>query len=234
MKGSKSQTGIRQLLIASISTVLLCATSVGLFVSEAQSSTQARDSANQAWLMNEVRHQLVLLPWYSVFDNLEYNVDGTRVTLTGEVVLPVLKEDAEKAIKSIEGVTLVDNQIQVLPPSPMDDQIRRAEFRAIYSYPSFQHYSNMAVAPIHIVVSGGHVTLEGVVDNQADKDAANIRASGVPGVFSVTNNLRVLKGHQEPNGNAAAGETHQFFIPLCLTRMVETNEYVSIVFAYTW
>ncbi len=147
-------------------------------------------SRGQARLMNEVRHQLILLPWYSVFDNLEYTVEGSKVTLMGQVVLPVTKENAGKAVKSIEGVQSVDNQIQVLPPSPMDDQIRRAEFRAIYSFPSFQHYSNMAVAPIHIVVNGGHVTLDGVVDNQPDKDAANIRANSVPNVFSVTNNLR--------------------------------------------
>jgi hyperosmotically inducible protein len=150
-------------------------------------------SRSQSWLMNEVRHQLVLLPWYSVFDNLEYRVEGSKVTLMGQVVLPVTKENAEKAVKGIEGVQSVDNQIQVLPPSPMDDQIRRAELRAIYSFPSFQHYSNMAVAPIHIVVNGGHVTLEGVVDNQADKNAANIRANTVPNVFSVTNNLRIQK-----------------------------------------
>ena len=172
----------------------LFSTSAALVSAADKSSEQgARGSTGQAWLQNEVRHQLVLLPWYSVFDNLEYRVEGAKVTLTGQVVLPVTKDNAGKVVQSIEGVQSVDNQIQVLPPSPMDDQIRRAEFSAIYSYPSFQHYSNMAVAPIHIVVNGGHVTLEGVVDSQPDKDAANIRANGVANVFSVTNNLRVQK-----------------------------------------
>lgn len=182
---------LRPLLIFLFSAVLLFAPLAPSFGADKPTTQSPQNS--QAWLMNEVRHQLVLLPWYSVFDNLEYHVNGSTVTLMGQVVLPVTKINAEKAVKGIEGVTSVDNQIQVLPVSPMDDQIRRAEFRAIYSYPSFQHYSNMAVAPIHIVVAGGHVTLEGVVDNQADKDAANIRANGVAGVFSVTNNLRVQK-----------------------------------------
>jgi len=138
----------------------LFSTSAALVSAADKSSEQgARGSTGQAWLQNEVRHQLVLLPWYSVFDNLEYRVEGAKVTLTGQVVLPVTKDNAGKVVQSIEGVQSVDNQIQVLPPSPMDDQIRRAEFSAIYSYPSFQHYSNMAVAPIHIVVNGGHVTL---------------------------------------------------------------------------
>jgi len=149
---------------------------------------------NTTWVMNEVRHQLVTLPYYSVFDNLEYRVQGNKVTLLGQVVRPSLKDDAGKAVKSIEGVEQVDNQIEVLPPSPMDDQIRWAEFRAIYSFASLQRYSNMVVAPIHIVVNNGRVTLEGVVDNQPDKDAAGIRANIVPGVFAVTNNLRVEGG----------------------------------------
>jgi hyperosmotically inducible protein len=157
-------------------------------------SAQApRGAGNQAWLMNEVRHQLVLLPYYSVFDNLAYRVDGDKVTLMGQVRRPDIKDDAAKAVKGIEGVQSVDNQIQVLPVSPMDDQIRRAEFQAIYSFPSLQKYSDMALAPIHIIVDNGHVTLEGVVDNEADKDAAGIRANSVPNVFAVTNNLHVQK-----------------------------------------
>jgi hyperosmotically inducible protein len=153
-----------------------------------------RGSGNQGWLMNEVRHQLVLLPYYSVFDNLAYRVDGEKVTLTGQVTRPDIKDDAGKAVKGIEGVESVDNQIQVLPLSPMDDQIRRAEFQSIYSFPSLQRYGSMAVPSIHIIVANGHVTLEGVVDSDADKDAAGIRANSVPNVFAVTNNLRVQKG----------------------------------------
>ena len=151
-------------------------------------------AANQAWLMNEVRHQLVMLPFYSVFDNLEYSVQGSKVILSGQVTEPTLKDNAQKAVKGIEGVESIDNRIEVLPLSPMDNDIRWKEFNAIYSYPSFQRYSNMAVAPIHIVVKNGHVTLEGVVANEGDKDAAAIRAKTVPGVFSVTNNLRVESG----------------------------------------
>jgi hyperosmotically inducible periplasmic protein len=154
-----------------------------------------RNSPNfEAYLQKEVRHQLVLLPFYSVFDNLQYKIDGARVTLLGQVVHPTLKDDAAKTVKKIEGVEAVDNQIEILPPSPMDDQIRRAEFRAIYSFPALQMYALRAVPPIHIIVKGGHVTLEGAVARDADKDAAGIRANTVPGVFSVTNNLRVDNG----------------------------------------
>jgi hyperosmotically inducible periplasmic protein len=153
----------------------------------------AQSSHAQANIMQEVHHQLVMLPYFSVFDNLEYRVDGTTVTLMGQVTQPVLKSDAEKAVKSIESVTAVNNQIEVLPVSMNDDQIRRAEFRAIYTAPNFEQYSMQAVAPIHIVVKGGNVTLEGVVANDGDRDLANIRARGVPGVFSVTNNLRTDK-----------------------------------------
>ena len=146
------------------------------------------------WLTQEVRHQLVLLPFYSVFDNLEYKVDGSEVTLLGQVAQPVVKIDAENAVKRIEGVTKVTNNIEVLPVSPMDDQIRRAEFRAIYGEPALQRYAFGPVPPIHIIVKNGHVTLEGVVDNRTDSELAYMRANGVPGVFSVTNNLRVQSG----------------------------------------
>ena len=148
----------------------------------------------QDWLAQEVRHQLVLLPFYSVFDNLEYKINGSEVTLLGQVKRPTVKLDAENAVKAIEGVTKVMNNIEVLPVSPMDDQIRRAEFRAIYGEPALQRYAFGPVPPIHIIVKGGHVTLEGVVDSQGDKNLVSIRAKSVPGVFSVTNNLRVQSG----------------------------------------
>lgn len=142
-------------------------------------------------LVKEVRHQLVMLPWYSVFDNLAYKVDGDKVTLFGQVTRPTLKSDAEAAVKSIEGVSSVVNNIEVLPPSPMDDQIRRAVYRAIYSEPALSRYSIQAVPSIHIIVKNGNVTLEGVVDNETDKNLAYLRASQVPNVFSVKNNLVV-------------------------------------------
>jgi len=142
-------------------------------------------------LTKEVRHQLVMLPWYSVFDNLAYKVEGDKVILYGQVTRPTLKSDAEAAVKSIEGVSSVVNKIEVLPLSPMDDQIRRAVYRAIYGDPGLSRYSIQAVPSIHIIVKNGHVTLEGVVDTEADKNLAYIRASAVPNVFSVTNNLVV-------------------------------------------
>ena len=144
-------------------------------------------------IVREVHHELAMLPYYSVFDDLAYRVDGTKVTLIGQVVRPVLKDDAGNAVKHIEGVTQVDNQIQVLPLSPMDDQIRRAEYRTIYSEAQLQMYAVRNIPPIHIIVDNGHVTLVGVVDSEADKNMANIRANTVPGVFSVTNNLRVAE-----------------------------------------
>ena len=146
---------------------------------------------SEAWLTNQVRHQLVMLPWYSVFDNLEYSVQGNKVILAGQVVRPVLMDEAVSAVKHIDGVQEVDNQITVLPVSNFDDQIRLAELREIYSFPSLQRYGLGTIPGIHIIVSNGHVTLEGAVDNQADKDVAGLRANSVPNVFSVTNNLRV-------------------------------------------
>ncbi|MBZ5634206.1 MAG: BON domain-containing protein [Acidobacteriia bacterium] len=141
-------------------------------------------------LVKEVRHELVTLPYYGVFDNLSYRVDGSKVTLFGQVREPKLKSDAEKAVKSIEGVSAVDNQIEVMPLSPMDDQTRLAVYRAIYSKPNLQRYQMGAVPPIHIIVKNGDVTLEGVVANQMDKDVAGIAAKGVGSAHKVNNNLR--------------------------------------------
>ena len=160
----------------------------------ASQESHTRGNAHfEEWLKNEVRHQLVLLPYYSLFDNLAYRIDGATVTLEGQVVHATLKDDAAAAVKKIEGVEKVVNNIEVLPPSPMDDEIRRAEYRSIYGFGPLEKYAVSSVPSIHIIVKAGHVTLEGVVDNQADKDAANVRANGVANVFSVTNNLKVLK-----------------------------------------
>jgi hyperosmotically inducible protein len=154
----------------------------------------AQPDSGQARLVKEVRHELVMLPYYNVFDNLSYRVDGSKVMLMGQVTRPTLKSDAENVVKRIEGVTQVINQIEVLPLSPNDDQIRRAVYRAIYGNPALStRYGFQAVPSIHIIVKNGQVTLEGVVANEADKDIANVQANGVPGVFSVTNNLRVEK-----------------------------------------
>ena len=144
-------------------------------------------------IQKEVRHELVMLPFETVFDNLAYKVDGYSVTLLGQVTDPVVKSDAESAVKRIEGVEKVDNQIEVLPVSPMDNRLRRQLYRAIYGYPALQQYALGVLKPIRIIVKGGHVTLEGVVDREADKNIAGIRANGVPGVFSVVNNLKVAQ-----------------------------------------
>lgn len=144
-------------------------------------------------ISREVFHELVMLPQLTIFDNLQYKVDGSKVTLTGQVENAVLKDSAEKVVKKIEGVESVNNQIEILPTSSNDDRIRRQVARAIFNDERLFRYSMGSVPPIHIIVKNGHVTLEGIVNSQADKDAANIRASGVPGVFSVENHLQVQK-----------------------------------------
>jgi len=146
----------------------------------------------QERIIKEVHHELVMLPFYGVFDNLAYQVapDGT-VTLLGHVSRPALKSDAERAVRSIEGVERVVNNIQVLPTSPNDDRIRRETYRAIYGNEVLSQYQLRAVPPIHIIVDNGHLTLEGVVARQMEKQIAEMQAKSVPGVFSVTNNLKV-------------------------------------------
>ena len=142
-------------------------------------------------LEQKVVHEINMLPYYGVFDSISFRVDGEKVTLFGKVWQPWLKRDAESAVKSIEGVAQVDDQIKVLPLSNFDDQIRRQEVRAIYGYPALSRYALGTHPPIHIIVENGHVTLEGAVANKMDKELAYVRANGVPGVFSVTNDLQV-------------------------------------------
>lgn len=142
-------------------------------------------------LKREVRHELVMLPYYGVFDNLAFRVNGSEVELMGQVTRPTLKSDAEQVVKRIEGVERVINNIEVLPLSPDDDRIRLAAYRAIYGNPTLNRYALQAVPPIHIIVKNGNLTLEGVVANEADKNIAGLQANSVPGVFKVTNNLRV-------------------------------------------
>jgi hyperosmotically inducible periplasmic protein len=158
----------------------------------AQRSSEPSEKAVQR-IQKEVRHELLMLPYLDVFDNIAYRVDGYNVTLVGQVTRPTLKSDAEHAVKDIEGVEKVDNKIEVLPPSPMDDRIRIRLYRAIYGYPSLQKYDLGVNKPIRIIVKSGHVSLEGVIDNDADKNVAGIRANSVSGIFSVNNNLQVVK-----------------------------------------
>jgi hyperosmotically inducible periplasmic protein len=142
---------------------------------------------------NRVHRELVTLPWYGVFDNLQYQVNGSEVILSGQVISEhgQTKYDAEKAVKRIPGVAKVVNHIEVLPPLPFDNQIRRAEYRAIFSQSTLGRYSLGTIPQIHIIVNGGHVTLEGTVMNQMDRNIAEITANSVPNVFSVTNNLKL-------------------------------------------
>lgn len=187
-------TTIRPLSIQSILmvTILGVITSMVTLAGAQGPAPPERGSKNyEQWLIREVGHQLIQVPWLSVFDNLQYSVQGSEVTLSGQVWQPVTKQDAQTAVKGIEGVTKITNNIEVLPNSPMDDQIRRAEYRAIYGAPELQRYAMGVLPSIHIIVKGGHVTLVGTVDNQMDKQVADIRAKSVPNVFSVDDQLQV-------------------------------------------
>jgi hyperosmotically inducible protein len=159
----------------------------------AQSELGQSVSPAEARIQKEVRHELLMLPYFSVFDYIAFQVKGDTVTLQGEVTRPTLKSDAENVVKHIEGVQQVVNNIEVLPPSPMDEQLRLALYRAIYGYPSLEKYALGVQKPIRIIVKNGRVTLEGVVDSEADKNLVGVRANSVPGIFSVTNNLRVIQ-----------------------------------------
>jgi hyperosmotically inducible protein len=166
---------------------LAAATSIAVAAPTTSSSGGARDAQTE----NKVRKELVTLPYYGVFDNLGYQVDGNTVTLYGQVVRPITRKDAERRVARIEGIDRVINNIEVLPVSGFDDSIRARTYRAVFRSGSLYRYA-MGVNPsIHIVVKGGHVTLEGVVSNKMDSQLAYMAANGVPGVFAVTNNLRV-------------------------------------------
>ena len=142
-------------------------------------------------LSGEVRHELAMIPQVTLFDNLGYRVEGSTVTLYGQVRNAIVADSAEKRVKRLEGVERVDNKIEVLPASFNDDHIRFQVARALFNDPRLFYYANQPVAPIRIIVKNGHVDLEGVVRTQTDKDTAFIRANGVPGVFSVENHLQV-------------------------------------------
>ena len=153
------------------------------------SFVQARN--NFRALGESVRHELNMLPYYTVFDHLSYRVEGQKVVLSGKVSRPVLKSDAENVVKRIPGVKAVENRIEVLPLSGFDDRIRLAELRAVYGNGNLSRYALTPAPPIRIIVDRGHVTLEGAVASQMDRTIAGIAANTVPGVFSVRNNLVV-------------------------------------------
>jgi len=184
---------MKKSLIAVVGISLLCSiAAVASPVAQDNQPTGAVSQKSIERIYKEVRHELVMLPFYGVFDNLAYKVDpdGT-VTLLGQVSRPTLKSDAENVVKHIEGVEKVVNNIEVLPTSINDDQIRRAAYRAIYGNEVLSQYQMRAVPPIHIIVKNGHITLEGVVAREMDKQIAGVQANSVHGAFSVTNNLVV-------------------------------------------
>lgn len=193
---------IRTLLPVTAAVLLFgagCASDTGSAARTAPAATPSADRSVEGpgamgltRLEDQVRHELVMLPYYGVFDNLAFRVEnGDTVRLLGQVVRPTLKSSAENVVRNVEGVERVINDIEVLPVSFHDDRIRRAAYRAIYGYPGLDRYALQPVPPIHIIVKNGDLTLEGVVASEMDRNLANIRANGVSGVFSVTNNLRV-------------------------------------------
>ena len=176
---------VKSLILAIVATLAIATSAV---VAAPIESNDQR--LNQQQIMKKVRKELVTLPYYGVFDNLAYQVDGSTVTLYGQVVRPTTRKDAERRIARIKGVERVVNQIEVLPLSSFDDSIRARMYRTLFRTGGLYRYAMGANPSIHIVVNRGHLTLEGVVANEGDRRLANIVANGIPGVFSVTNNLR--------------------------------------------
>ena len=173
-----------------LGTLLACLSTLALGEAKPQQETN-NSTATQTNLEDKVRHNLVRLPYYGIFDHLEFQVVGDRVILSGEVTRPILKDDAQNVLKPIEGVNHVTNNIKVLPLSSFDNDIRLREYRAIFRSSSLYRYAMGADPSIHIIVDNGHVTLYGAVSNKMDSQIAEMAANTVPGVFSVTNNLRV-------------------------------------------
>ncbi len=152
---------------------------------------QAGGRATYEKLAKQVRKELVTLPWYGVFDNLAYAIDGSTVTLSGQVVQPSTRKDAERRVRKLAGVERVVNNIEVLPLSPFDDRVRVSAYRTLFGWQSpLFRYGRGTNPSIHIIVERGHLTLEGVVSREGDRHLANALANSIPGVFSVTNNLR--------------------------------------------
>lgn len=171
--------------------VLAVAAALLLSASAVVAAPAPEQASAETQLAKKVRKELVTLPWYGVFDNLAYEIDGSTVTLHGQVVQPSTRRDAERRVAKLKGVERVVNNIEVLPLSPFDDDVRRRTYRALFGFNSPLFRYGRGVNPsIHIIVNGGRVTLEGVVSNEGDRRLAYILANGVSGVFAVTNNLR--------------------------------------------
>lgn len=175
---------MRKLIATALLTMMIAALSVTAKPVNAEETDKT---------MKKIRKELVTLPFFSVFDNLAFKYEEGVVTLYGQVARPTLKKDAERVVEKVAGVENVVNKIEVLPLSSFDDRIRLATYRAIYRQPGLDRLSLQAVPPIHFIVKNGNVTLEGVVANKGDATRAYIAANGVPGVFSVKNNLSIEK-----------------------------------------
>jgi hyperosmotically inducible protein len=192
----KQRTRTAFLAFAFVAAILAFSPSAGWAKTSELPPTMKQQTANDAvktteWLQRKVRHELVMLPYYGVFDNITYRVEDDRVELLGQVRRPTLKSDAARVVEQIEGVSAVVNNIEVLPLSPNDDRIRLGVYRAIYGSDALFRYGLQPVPSIHIIVKNGHVTLEGIAASEMDKNIANIKAHGVPGVFSIAQNIVV-------------------------------------------
>jgi hyperosmotically inducible periplasmic protein len=173
-------------LLWTMASGLVMIATIGVMTLGAQPSALPRDR-----VAHEIFHELVTLPYYGVFDHLAFQYERGTVRLLGHVTRPTLKSDAERAVKRIPGIDEVVNEIEVLPTSPNDDRIRIQTYRAIYRHDALERYGIRALPPIHIIVKNGNVTLEGSVNSEVDRTIAYAQARGVPGVFSVTNNLQI-------------------------------------------
>lgn len=172
--------------------IALIMVSIFTFAVVREAAAKDYQDGNRAHIIKELRHELVTLPYYGVFDWLQFEVGSdNKVVLSGQVVRPTTKSEAEARAREIDGVSQVVNEIEVLPVSPQDDRLRRALYRAIYSWnsPLFR-YATQAVPPIHIIVKNGRAVLKGIVATKGDSNLAYIRARGVPGLFEVKNELK--------------------------------------------
>ncbi len=180
----------KKLGVAAISILLLSLAATGMASIPAEADHTASGKSNRE-LTDSVRHVILMLPYYSVFDRLTYAIENNTVVLTGKVHRALLKSEAENAVRAIEEVAEVVNKIEILPLSRMDDSIRLRTYYAIFSNPGFERYAIQVHSPIRIIVQNGHITLDGIVSTQFDKTLAEMAARNVPMAFSVTNNLTV-------------------------------------------
>jgi hyperosmotically inducible protein len=181
-------------LLMAVAVIMLPAAARTALAAPAHGAEASHTAKPVRGLADEIRHQILMLPYYGVFDNLEFSVqdDGT-VVLSGQAMRPTLKSDVENVVRRLPGVGEVINRIEVLPLSSFDNHIRLAVYRALFSSTQLDRYALGATPSIHIIVKNGNVTLAGVVATQTDKNVAGIIASGVPGTFSITNNLNAEK-----------------------------------------